>query len=160
LPLYNQPMRVLIMRHGEALPVGGEIPDDVSRPLSDEGRSQVRRVAESLRPRGPIQRVLSSPLRRARETAEIVAETLGISPVEPTVDLSPNTSPARVRELVQRHDPESTVVLVGHHPDVTLWVAFLSNLDSSVCPLFGTASVAELELRSPDPKAELVWFQP
>lgn len=71
-------MKVFLARHGEAV-------DDIEDcyggiadfPLTDRGREQARALAELLAGRG-IQRVFSSPLARARETAELVADTLGL----------------------------------------------------------------------------------
>jgi phosphohistidine phosphatase len=75
---------LILMRHGEA----GEAdsrrwPDDRRRPLTDAGRREHARVAEALRRMDVrFDRMLSSPLLRARETAEITARIYGASPPE------------------------------------------------------------------------------
>ena len=153
-------MKLYIMRHGIALPVGGSIQEDTQRPLSPAGKVQVQRVAEGLKRRKEVPAiVLSSPLRRAQETARLAAETLGVSAVETSPVLGPNTSPAGIRTLLASQPAVSGVLLVGHHPDVTLWIAFLAGLDPSVCPFFGTASIAALQLTPDKVKAEFLWFQ-
>lgn len=76
-------MRIYMMRHGEAL-------DDVEDcyggiadfPLTDLGRKQARKTAELLRTHGPSA-MYTSPLKRAHETAEIIAASLQLA--EPTV---------------------------------------------------------------------------
>lgn len=76
-------MRICMMRHGEAL-------DDVEDcyggiadfPLTDLGRKQARKTAEILDSHRPTI-IYASPLKRAHETAAIIAETLGIAP--PTI---------------------------------------------------------------------------
>lgn len=71
----------LVMRHGEAeqnvknIVFGG--PND-NFALTEEGEKQVRESADTLKGKG-ITKIFSSPLRRAKETAHIVADTLGIS---------------------------------------------------------------------------------
>src|SRR5512134_28099 len=68
-------MRLLLMRHADAgHPDRDRWPDDRDRPLTERGRREHRRVVASLHGGGVIlDRLLSSPLRRAVETADIVA---------------------------------------------------------------------------------------
>src|ERR1700730_17791849 len=63
-------MQLLLVRH--ALPLRSEPGQGADPDLSDEGRAQVARLPEALA-RFPISRVLSSPQRRAIQTAEPVA---------------------------------------------------------------------------------------
>ncbi|HZC27598.1 MAG TPA: bifunctional RNase H/acid phosphatase, partial [Actinopolymorphaceae bacterium] len=78
---------VLLLRHGAtarsvAKQFSGSGGDDP--PLTDDGRGQAEDAAASLRARGGIAAVVSSPMRRTRETAEIVAQLLGVQlAVEP-----------------------------------------------------------------------------
>ncbi|MGW1022238.1 bifunctional RNase H/acid phosphatase [Streptomyces sp. NPDC002577] len=80
-PDLGAPATFVLLRHGET-PLtpekrfsgsGGSDPA-----LSDVGRAQAERVAAALAARGTIQAVVSSPLRRCRETADIVATRLGL----------------------------------------------------------------------------------
>ena len=67
-------MRVTLIRHGEA---GDDAPDDESRALTVRGRSDTRRVGRVLARRGiRFSLIVSSPLVRAVQTAEIVAAAL------------------------------------------------------------------------------------
>ena len=118
-------MFVYFMRHGEALPVGGPIQEDAQRPLSEQGKMQVRQAAEGLK-RGrlasgdqvrALDRVISSPLVRARETAAIVAEIMGDAPVDTSASLAPNASPAGLRSLLVSHQGEKGLLLVGHRSE-------------------------------------------
>jgi phosphohistidine phosphatase len=101
-------MRVLIVRHAEAAP---GTPDEL-RALTAAGRETARALGEQLRESGfTPDVVVTSPLLRARETAEALA--LG----QPMVDerLTPGATPNDVREAVAGRG--ETVVLVGHQPD-------------------------------------------
>ena len=76
-------MRLFVVRHAEAAP--GE-PDEL-RPLTAGGRAVARELGETLAREQP-DAVLSSPLLRARETAEQVARAAGVEP-EPDERLAP-----------------------------------------------------------------------
>ena len=102
-------MRLFLVRHAEASP--GE-PDEL-RPLTEAGRAVARALGERLRDERP-EAVLSSPLLRARETAEAIARAAGVAP-EADERLAPGADADTVRAVVAgRGDP---VVVVGHQPD-------------------------------------------
>jgi broad specificity phosphatase PhoE len=74
--------RLVLVRHGDAAAGWG---DDLDPGLSELGHAQARHVAESLKPLGPLP-VVTSPLRRCRETAGPIAEQWNVQPaVEPDV---------------------------------------------------------------------------
>lgn len=74
-------MRLLLIRHGQSLAnIEGRIQDG-SDPLTPEGRNQAAALAQALVLRGDITHLYASPLDRARETAEIVGSTIGITPL-------------------------------------------------------------------------------
>ncbi len=78
-PLNGQPATVLyLVRHAEKLPATEENPDDPS--LSEEGNTRPQQLAQSLRAAG-VTRIYSSDFARTRETAQPLADTLGL-PVE------------------------------------------------------------------------------
>jgi phosphohistidine phosphatase len=104
-------VRVYLVRHGQAEP--GQ-PDDLRR-LTPRGREQARLVAlhldaEHARPDA----VVSSPLLRARETAEEISRGLGIAP-EVDERLAPGATPEDVQAAVAGRG--QTVVAIGHEPD-------------------------------------------
>jgi phosphohistidine phosphatase len=118
-------MRVLIVRHAEA--AAGN-PDEL-RPLTSEGRDHARAVGARLRDQGfAADAVVSSPLLRARETAE----ALGLG--EPEVDerLAPGATPFDVRDAAIGRG--ETVVVVGHQPDCSKAVAALTGGDEPAFP--------------------------
>ena len=101
-------MRLLIVRHAEAAP--GK--PDALRPLTPEGREQARALGERLRARNLLpDAVLTSPLLRARETAE--ALELGTPEVDER--LAPGATAEDVRAVAAGRG--GTVLVVGHQPD-------------------------------------------
>ncbi len=115
------------MRHGKA-EEAGLVRSDAERALTEEGREEVRRVARRLREarvRCPL--VLSSPLVRARETAEIVASEWGDTIVQEAVELAPGGDLAAWLPWLTawRTRGEGDVMLVGHAPGMGDWAEAL-----------------------------------
>lgn len=119
-------MRLFLVRHAEAAP--GE-PDEL-RPLTDAGRTVARALGERLRTERP-EAVLSSPLLRARETAEAIARAAGIA-AEADERLAPGADADAVRAVVAgRGEP---VVVVGHQPDCSEIVFALTGRQEPFAP--------------------------
>ena len=114
-------MKVYVMRHGPAeddSPTGR----DADRALTTTGRDRTRTVAKALADGGeaPVQ-IISSPLVRALQTAEIVAAVAGVDPVEVRREVAPGgDSVALIGELVKAG--KRRVMLVGHEPDLSMLV--------------------------------------
>ena len=127
-------MRLVLIRHAEAVPGS---PDEL-RALTTAGREQARRLGERLRADGlDADAVLSSPLLRARQTAE----ELGLGEPETEEALAPGTTAEDV--LVAVAGRGETVVVVGHQPDCSQIVA---ELDDGAEPAFPPAGMHVLEL--------------
>jgi phosphohistidine phosphatase SixA len=127
-------VRVFLVRHAEAAP--GE-PDELRR-LTSAGRDAARALGERLAGEHPTA-VVTSPLLRARETADLIARACTL---EATADdnLAPGATAAALRAAAA--DKGSTVVAVGHQPDCSEIVLELTGRDVSFPP----AGVAELDL--------------
>jgi phosphohistidine phosphatase len=157
-------MQLLVIRHAiaeerEAFALTGQ--DDDLRPLTPEGRRRMRRGGRGLRRVVPKLGVLaSSPLVRAVQTAEIVAEAYGSVPVDRWTELAPGVHPGMlVERLRSLPHPEGPVAVVGHEPDLGELVSWLL---SGRAPSFvemkkGAACLLEFE-GPPDPeRARLLW---
>src|SRR5258707_5535441 len=85
---------IFLIRHGMAEDRGDAWPDDAKRPLTEDGISRLRKAARGLTRAGvSIDLMLTSPLVRARQTAEIIAAELDPHPSISQVDsLSPGGS--------------------------------------------------------------------
>ncbi|HST15074.1 MAG TPA: histidine phosphatase family protein [Gaiellaceae bacterium] len=127
-------MHVFLVRHAESAP--GE-PDELRR-LTAAGRSAARALGERLASERPTA-VVSSPLLRARETADLIARACKL---EATTDesLAPGATSETLREAAEAKG--DTVVAVGHQPDCSEIVLELTGRDVSFPP----AGVAELDL--------------
>jgi len=114
------PYELYLIRHGLAEERGERWPDDSKRPLTEEGMSRLRKQARGLARLGvTFDIVLTSPLVRTRQTAEIVAAGLEPRPHVTSVDsLTPDGSyPAVVADL-EKHARKTRIALVGHEPSI------------------------------------------
>jgi phosphohistidine phosphatase len=117
-------MDLFILRHGEAGNRMRVVEEDSERPLTPEGRIEIEKIGKSLQALGmKIDRVFTSPLRRARETAEIVARILKVQMLEEWSELKPDGSKAAVYRKLARLQADSSVLLVGHEPFLSSMIA-------------------------------------
>lgn len=141
-------MELFIVRHGIAQD-SQDLPD-AQRALTEEGRRKTRLVARGLkavdcRP----QRVISSPLPRAEQTAQIMAELLcPEAPLETSDLLKPG---ADVETLISRLTSldESSVMLVGHMPDVAVLACMLLTKQGFFDIVFKKAGVCCVTFEGP-----------
>ena len=112
------PYQLYFIRHGLAEARGDAWPDDAKRPLTDEGMSRLRKAARGLARLGvKVEVVLSSPLVRARQTAELLAGGFDPRPSIVNVDsLAPDGTYAAVIADLEKHARKSRIALVGHEP--------------------------------------------
>jgi phosphohistidine phosphatase SixA len=149
-----------LVRHGDAEPTGpgGE---DASRALTGRGFAQAEALARFLPTAcARIDRVLTSPLRRARETADPIAREVGLTPVEATF-LAPGAGPEETVGAVAALGVE-TAVLVGHAPDLGLAITWIVSGDGRTETPLGKGGVACVEFDRPDrqPAGVLRWLLP
>ena len=137
-------MNLYIVRHGIAVEVGvGGVRRDADRCLSDEGRQKTLAVGQGLKNLGVKPEVLlTSPLVRARETAELIASVHHPAlPVEISDSLAPGGDFMElVRSLNERTAAE--VMWVGHMPEVYEWVSLFIGGGTNLSFTFKRAAVA------------------
>lgn len=132
-----RPVRLVIVRHAEA--ASGE-PDEL-RPLTAAGRDTARVLGKRLADEGLVpDAVLTSPLLRARETAQELARPAGLDP-EPDERLAPGATAEAVRTAAEERG--QTVIVVGHQPDCSRIAAALSGGEE---PAFPPGGMLALEL--------------
>jgi phosphohistidine phosphatase len=121
-------MQIYLLRH--AIAEDGKGHPDSERALTDQGREKLRRVLKRARAAGVAPSlILSSPYKRAVETAEIAAEILGYQgKVVRTRALLPEASPFDAWEEIRTRKDEASILLASHEPLMSSLVAFL--LDS------------------------------
>jgi len=149
-------MEFIFMRHGKAQDREVGLPDEERR-LTVKGSDRVRDVARALA-RGFVTarnvQIWSSPLVRAKETAELLAVVLKVK----NVIIHPALASGDLDKLlhdVKNQSNNDTIICVGHEPYLGMWV---TRMTEAVVP-FKTASVAAVKVTTLEPPAgELRWF--
>lgn len=153
-------MHLYILRHAHAAPLDGqEIKTDEDRPITDKGREQVRTVALAIKRMGiAVDLILTSPLRRAMETAELLSQESGTVPVEAFKRLSPGSPSNKLSKHLIGIEAEH-VVLVGHEPDLsehTAW--FIGSKKASIKLAKGAIACVECEVAPGHGMGTLKWL--
>lgn len=131
-------MELYLLRHGIAADRGVEgFLEDTHRPLTPEGIRKTRKVAQALETlKVEFDGVLTSPLVRAKQTADLVAEVLGIPETLHLCNaLAPGGRPrVLVADLKRQFKSDSRVLLVGHEPNMSRFASLLisGNPDADV----------------------------
>ena len=114
-------MQLLIVRHAPAEELSGAHTSDADRELTPKGRRLFREFAQRMiKPDQAPQRVLYSPLIRCVQTAEILADVIGLpkSHLQAESRLRPGMSASQLAAATQAFSDERLAV-VGHNPDVS-----------------------------------------
>lgn len=144
-------MRIGFFRHGPAAPPGEGGVSEGDRPLTEEGIRKTRRAARGVASLDlGIDLILTSPLRRARQTAEILAEALGGPRPEVTDRLLPDVSGRALLGCLEGLKAEAPV-LVGHEPSLSAAVAALIGAPESGAIEMKKAGLAVVEAAGPVP---------
>jgi phosphohistidine phosphatase len=157
-------VKLIIVRHGIAVPRETAGVPDEERQLTDEGIRKMSEAALGYRALGFTSRlILTSPLLRSRQTAEILRKTFGRNAKVQICDaLSPEQGREGVYEAISKHSELEALTLVGHQPS-------LGEIAAEIA--FGSASRC-LDLRKgggcgidvvrlvPHPEGTLEWLLP
>ena len=152
-----------IMRHGIAVERGSAgFSDDAKRPLTPEGKKKMREIAAGLIRAGfDVDWIVSSPLIRAAETAEIMAEELGPGVARDNCDaLRPGGSPEALITFLAKHANRKRVLVVGHEPDLSQLAARLMGAGRHANLAFKKGGCCLMTFVEFPPKSpgQLVWW--
>lgn len=116
-----------LVRHAIAADSGDDWPDDTKRPLTKKGVARMREVTDGLVALDvELDVIITSPLVRARETAELLAAGWPTRPVMGvSTALAPGLQPAAVADMLSRHPKATGIALVGHEPGLGEFAAWL-----------------------------------
>lgn len=152
-------MQVYLLRHGIAEEGAGI--SDADRSLTNEGRQKLKHVLTTVEASDvAVDLILTSPLKRAVQTAEIAAEVLGYKQESVrTRALTPSATPEEAWEELRVHKDVGSVLLVGHNPLFSHLAAFLLNAPNMQID-FKKGAMMNVEIVSfrPQPHAFLGWY--
>jgi phosphohistidine phosphatase len=147
-------MELYFLRHGEADWPDWKKPDD-ERPLTKSGKREMRDVAKflgHLKVRPDL--IVTSPLPRAAQTAEIAADHLKAK-LRNDESLAPGFGMNKLRTVLKRHRAK-VLMLVGHEPDFTQTISELTGASLKL----SKAGVALLDIDPESEEGKLLWLFP
>lgn len=152
-------MKAYFLRHGIAVERSEWKGDDAARPLTEEGVRKTTEIAAALAGLDlGLDAIVTSPLVRAKQTAEIVARALGLE--SRTVEdrrLAPGFDAAKSRAILCDHADAGAVMLVGHEPDFSETLGALTGARLAM----KKAGVALVDLADADARrGRLLWLIP
>ena len=154
------PVSIYLLRHAIAEDARPGM-SDRERALTDEGRERLRRVLKRARAAGVVPSlILSSPYRRALETAAMAAQLLGYpGKVVETSALEPMASPRDAWDEIRRRRGEDGILLASHEPLMSSMAAFLLRSPALAVDMKKAALVRiDCQNPSPEPNGVLKWM--
>jgi phosphohistidine phosphatase len=148
----KQSQTLFILRHGIAVTRGDPAyPLDSDRPLTPKGMKRMRRIANGMRRmRVGFDMILSSPYKRALETAFVVARQYGAGQaIQTNSALKPEVLPEEViRTLQEKYSACRRMLLVGHEPQLSALVSTVTSGSASARPLLKKGGLCKLQADS------------
>jgi phosphohistidine phosphatase len=154
------PYELYLIRHGIAEDRGPAWPDDAKRPLTAEGVARMRKGARGLVRLGwKLDVILTSPLTRARQTADVVSDAFTLRPPIVVVDsLAPEGRIPAVAADLEKQARRSRIALVGHEPGMGELAARLMGLPHPLEFKKGAVCRIDVEEMPGEGLGELRWF--
>ena len=154
-------MKLLLVRHAIALDRDTPGVSDDLRPLTEEGVARFKKMARSLAALVTADLVLTSPLLRAKQTAEILARQWTAVPTHESEPLG-NGSRAHFEEVLARLPGSTVAVAVGHEPYLSEWTAEWLGASQGESFAFkkGGAALVEFDRDVAEGAGRLVFFLP
>jgi phosphohistidine phosphatase len=154
------PHELYLIRHGVAEERGPAWPDDTKRPLTADGISRLKKAAGGLGRLGvTFEVILTSPLTRTRQTADIIAAAMDPRPTIVAIDsLAPDGTHAAVLADLDKHSRRRGIAIVGHEPNIGELAARL--IGSRRALLFKKGAICRIDVETLQPAGPgtLRWF--
>ena len=157
-----EPCELYLVRHAIAADRGDEWPDDSKRPLTENGINRFKEVVEGLAWFGvEIDEIFTSPLVRAKQTAQVLASGLANEPaVKILAALAPDHAPDAVMTELSRSAKRRRIGLVGHEPGIGELAEHLLGASRAIPFKKGGVLHVAMQGLSARRAGELIWFFP
>ena len=153
-------LELYLVRHGVAAERGEDYPDDSKRPLTPRGIARLKKEARALEALGVgFDVIITSPRVRARQTADVLAESFKSKPAVTLSDsLAPAGTPTAVMQDITKHARRARIALVGHEPNIGELAARLIGARSPLEFKKGAICRIDFEVLPPKGLGQLRWF--
>jgi phosphohistidine phosphatase len=154
------PYQLFIIRHAVAEERGDAWPDDAKRPLSEDGAARMRKAARGLDRLGvTLDVVVTSPLVRAKQTADIVAAAMNPRPPIVSIEaLSPDGTFQDIIADLEKQSKRSRIAIVGHEPGIGEFAARLIGSRHSIEFKKGAICRIDVDALPPSGPGDLRWM--
>jgi phosphohistidine phosphatase len=147
-------MYLYFLRHGEADWPDWDCPDD-ERPLTKKGKKEIRKLAKFLTLLDvDLDEIVTSPLPRAAQTAEIVAKRYSLN-VHEDDRLEPGFNSGDLEKLLKDRE-DLALMIAGHEPDFTNVISSITGAELKL----SKGGVALVDLDPSSLKGKLLWLFP
>jgi phosphohistidine phosphatase len=154
------PCELYLVRHAIAADRGDAWPDDTKRPLTERGIGRFKESVGGLKDlEAVIDEVFTSPLVRAKQTADLLAAGIEGKPTVKLLEaLAPGHAPAAVMAQLAKLAKRRRIALVGHEPDLGELAAYLIGANRPVP--FKKGGMCRIDVGGLTSKSAgaLVWF--
>jgi phosphohistidine phosphatase len=156
----GRPSELYIVRHAIAAARGEDWPDDDKRPLTERGVSRFKEEVAGLKKLSVgVDEIFTSPLVRARQTAELLAAGIPGKPSVKVLDaLAPGHTPTSVMAQLARAARRRRIALVGHEPGLGELAAHLIGAGRALTFKKGGVCRIDVESLSSRRPGSLSWF--
>jgi phosphohistidine phosphatase len=156
----GSPCELYLVRHAIAAERGDEWPDDNKRPLTERGIARFREGLAALKTLDvAIDEIFTSPLVRAKQTADLLAAGVsGKPPVKLLDALAPGHTATQVMTQLARAAKRRRIALVGHEPDLGELAAHLIGAQRAI--LIKKGGICRIDVGSLTSRraGSLIWF--
>ena len=154
------PCELYLVRHAIAAERGDEWPDDSKRPLTERGISRFKEGVKGLLVLDvAVDEIFTSPLLRARQTAELLASGLETKPTVKVLEaLAPGHTPGVVMAQLAKAAKRRRMALVGHEPDLGELAAHLLGAQRALPIKKGGVCRIDVEGLAAKRAGSLIWF--
>jgi len=151
-------MEIYLMQHGSALPKE----QDPEEGLSPDGKESIHASGKALKKMGiTFDVMLSSPKKRSRQTAAIVAEEVGFPPekIMETEKVKAMTSPEETITILAEYVGNHRILIAGHLPSVAEVASFLLTEGSKATIEFERGGCCRIDVEDlPTHSGHLKWY--
>lgn len=151
-------MILYLMRHANAGAVRENPLLDAKRGLIKEGKEQCMLMARVLSAlKAPIDAIVSSPLKRALQTAQLVGTELGFdAKIEISQSLGLNGNYADFQNLLAKYADREGILVVGHNPNIFQFLGRLITGNGGAAIRMRKASIARVDMSHHPPRLQLL----
>lgn len=155
-------LELYLIRHGIAAERGDKYPDDSKRPLTSHGIAALKKEAKALAHLGiDFDQIISSPLVRTKQTADVFAQILPSGPPVAVSDsLAPAGAQAAVFQELAKYMRKQRIAIVGHEPNMGELAARLIGARVAIEFKKGAICRIDFEVFPPKGSGSLRWFMP